>query len=74
MKRGVYRQVEFSMERMQGYGHYKIISVYRGKLIKVMTTDSMIWDYLDDSSDKELHMEAKKACYQKIRQKWEEAQ
>jgi hypothetical protein len=51
------------MERMSGYGHYMIKSLYKKKKIRVITTDSMIWDHLIDDDNKELQMEARKACY-----------
>lgn len=51
------------MEAMSGYGHYLIKCFYKKKHVKVVTTQSFIWDYLDDEEFKQLQMEARKACY-----------
>jgi hypothetical protein len=65
-KYGTYRKVIFSIERTHGYGRYLIRSFYRGTNIKVETTDSESWDWLDDTSNKQKHNAARLHCYYKI--------
>ena len=61
-----FRKVNFEMTRGNGYGQYFIIATYRGKSIKVHTTDSEAWDYINDDSNKEKHKYALRHCYNKI--------
>lgn len=61
-----FRKIKFTMERGNGYGQYIIRGSYKGKEIKAHTTDSEAWDWLNDDSDKERHMYAKRHCYFKI--------
>lgn len=64
-KTGVFENVEFEMIQGDGY-YYYIIARYRGKDIKVRTSDSKVWDYIDDDSDEEKHHYARRYCYNKI--------
>ena len=66
-----FRKIRFTMERGSGYGQYWIRGIYRGKALRVHTTNSEAWDYLDDDSDKERHMDAKRHCYYKLVQAYE---
>ena len=66
MKKGSYKKLEFTMEPTSMYGHYIIRCFYKKTNIKLVTTDSFIYDCLDDSEFKQLQAEAKKACYDKI--------
>lgn len=66
MKKGKFRNVAFTMTRGNGYGQYIIQATYRGQQVKVHTTDSEAWDYLDDESNKEKHNDARRHCYYKI--------
>lgn len=59
-----FRKVKFEMARGNGYGQYYILATYRGKSIKVHTTDSEAWDYLNDDSSKGI--DARRYCYNKI--------
>lgn len=61
-----FRKVKFEMARGNGYGQYYILATYKGKAIKVHTTDSEAWDYLNDDSNKEKHNDARRHCYTKI--------
>lgn len=66
-----FRKVEFTMERKNGYGQYKIIAEnYKGKSIVAHTTDSEAWDWLEDEGntkeEKEKHRDALRHCYYKI--------
>ena len=49
-----------------GYGHYIIKGSYKGKDIKVSTTDSEAWDWFNDESNPKKQMNAKRHCYMKI--------
>jgi hypothetical protein len=71
MKVSTFRKLEFTIQRMSGYGHYMIESFYKKRKVKVVTTDSFIWDYLDDDSDPELQHEARKSCYTLIVNQYE---
>ena len=66
-KEGQFKQMRFTMERANGYGQYYIEAYYRGKIIKAHTTDSEAWDWLDDDSNKEKQLAARRHCYNKIR-------
>jgi hypothetical protein len=61
-----FRNVNFEMTRANGYGHYLLTGTYRGRVIKVQTTDSDAWDWLSDDSDKKKNNEARRRCYLKI--------
>lgn len=61
-----FRKVEFTMSRGYGYGQYYIEARYRGKDIKVHTTNSEAWDWIKDDSNKEKHQDAKRYCYYQI--------
>lgn len=61
-----FRKVEFYMSRGNGYGQYLIHAKYKGKDLVIPTTDSEAWDYINDDSNKEKHMNAKRHCYYKI--------
>lgn len=66
MKTATFRKVKLSIGQSTAYGHYTIHATYRGKHLTATTTDSLAFDYLDDDSIKELHTDAKRHCYQKI--------
>jgi hypothetical protein len=61
-----FRKVKFTMEKSYRYGEYIIKGTYKGKNVIVKTTDSEAWDWFNDDSNKEKHMEAKIHCYMKI--------
>ena len=61
-----FRKVEFNMSRGNGYGQYLIHAKYKGKDVVAHTTDSEAWDYLNDDSNREKHNDAKRHCYYKI--------
>lgn len=71
MKTATLRKVKLSIGRSTGYGHYTIHATYRGKNLTALTTDSEAFDYLDDDSDREKHKYAKRHCYSKIVQAYE---
>lgn len=61
-----FRKVNFEMSRGNGYGQYVIKATYRGKEITAHTTDSEAWDWIDDDSNQKKHNDARKHCYCKI--------
>jgi len=66
-----FRKVNLSIEKTSGYGQYIISATYKGKDLRVHTTDSECYDWLDDDSNKEKHQEAKRHAYSKIVQAYE---
>ena len=61
-----FRKVELSISRANGYGQYYLTANYKGKQIKVHTTNSECFDWLNDDSNKEKHPEAKQYAYRTI--------
>jgi hypothetical protein len=61
-----FRKVEISISKASGYGQYYITANYKGKEIKVHTTDSECYDWLEDDSNKTKNLEAKRFAYNKI--------
>lgn len=66
-----FRKVALGIAKGNGYGQYQIIANYKGRHIKVHTTNSECYDWLDDDSNKEKHREAKRYAYLKIRNAYE---
>lgn len=66
-----FRKVELSVSRASGYGQYVVSARYCGKQINAHTTDSEIFDWLNDNSNKEKHQQAKRAAYLLIRNTYE---
>ena len=60
-----FRKVEMEISR-RGQGNYIIYANYKGRKIKAYTNDSECYDWLEDDSNKEMHMEAKRHAYYKI--------
>jgi len=69
-----FRKVEFDMCRGNGYGQYYITAKYKGKYIKVHTTNSEAYDWYNDDSNKEMHKDALRYCYSKIVNEYERIQ
>lgn len=61
-----FRKIKLQMSRKTGYGQYEISAQYRGKSIKVHSTDSEAYDWLNDEVNKKKHQQAKRACYSAI--------
>ncbi len=62
-----FRKVNFEMRRGNGYGQYVIEARYRGQNIKVSVPRIQrlgIW--INDESNKEKHNDARRHCYLKI--------
>ena len=67
MKTGKFRKVEFTIRPTSSYGRYEIEAIYRGKKIKTYTNCSETYDFVDDDSNKEKWIDARKSCYVLIR-------
>lgn len=61
-----FRKVNFEISKGNGYGQYFISGTYKGKAITAHTTDSEAYDYLNDADNKVKQLEARKHCYMKI--------
>ena len=61
-----FRKVRLEIARVNGYGQYIVIAQYKCKLIHAHTTDSEIFDWLNDDSDIKMHQEAKRNAYSLI--------
>ena len=61
-----FRKLNLEISRGNGYGQYYVSCVYKGKNIKVHTTNSECFDYLEDDSNKVKHLEAKQYAYNLI--------
>lgn len=68
---GSFRKVNFQIEMARGYGQYIITGKYRGQSIKAHTTNSEVWDWINDYSNKKKHTEARRYCYEKIVEEYE---
>lgn len=61
-----FRKIELSISKANGYGQYYLNANYKGKQINVHTTNSECFDWLNDDSNKEMHLEAKQYAYRTI--------
>ena len=61
-----FRKVQLLIVRGNGYGQYIVIGNYKGKEIKVHTTNSECYDWLNDDSNKKKHQEAKRYAYNAV--------
>ena len=60
-----FRKVQMEMERAGGYGHYFVRAFYKGKAVKVLTTDFQLWDSFTDPDCKH-HRDALRQAYNLI--------
>lgn len=65
MKYGKFRKVEFSVSHTHSYGRYMIEANYRGKHIRVSTTNSEAYDDMDSENRRE-RMDALRYIYGQI--------
>ena len=61
-----FRKVQLSIVRGNGYGKYIIIGNYKGREVKVHTTNSECYDWLNDDSNKKKNQEAKRYAYNAV--------
>lgn len=66
-----FRKVEMDIKLGSGYGQYIITANYKGKEIKVHTTNGTCYDWLNDDSFKTRHQEAKRYAYGRIVEAYE---
>lgn len=66
-----FRKVQLTISPTTGYGQYIVSAAYRGSNVAARTTDSEIFDWLNDDSNKEKHLDAKRAAYLLIRNAYE---
>ena len=60
-----FRKVQMEMGRAGGYGHYFVRAFYKGKAVKVLTTDSELWDSFTNPDCKH-HRDALRQAYNLI--------
>lgn len=58
-----FRKVPLDIQKTNQYGHYLLTSTYKNKEIKVLTTDSEMYDWLNDTTDKERNLNARRKAY-----------
>ena len=68
-----FRRVNLAIRRGNGYGQYIISATYKGKEVKVRTTNSECFDWLNDDGDKARHQDAKRYAYNAIVRAYEQA-
>jgi len=61
-----FRKIELNIEKTHLYGRYYVSAKYKGKNIRTMISNSQCYDWLEDSSDKKKHQEAKRYAYKAI--------
>jgi len=61
-----FRKTELFIRRGNGYGQYVIHATYKGRELKVHTTNSECYDWLEDDSNKIKHKEAKRYAYSAV--------
>lgn len=62
---------DLTMGRGNGYGQYYVTAIVNGERIKAHTTNSEAWDWFDDDSDEEKHIEAQEYCHDLAVRTWE---
>lgn len=76
-KHGTFRNVKFTIRPTNIRGWYVVNATYKGKKIRVKTSDSEIYDYVDYDSDRVMYDHARRSCYTLIsmeykhRKEWE---
>lgn len=65
MKRATYKDIDFTMTKT-GYGQYTLSAVVEGRTIKLHSTDSEMYDYLDDEEDEIKHNDALEAAWRAV--------
>lgn len=62
-----FRKIEISIGYARIAGcKYKIEAKYKGRNVTAYTNDSELFDYMKDDSNKKLHHQAKRSCYNYI--------
>lgn len=77
MKHGTFRNVKFTIRPLAMHGWYVINATYKGMKVRVKTSNSEIYDYVDNDSDRAMRDYARRNCYvlismeYKHRKEWE---
>jgi len=61
-----FRNIDLMIRKTSIYGRYVINAKYKGRDVIVYTTDSECFDWLNDDSNKEKHLQAKRHTYSKV--------
>ena len=61
-----FRKTNLEIKRSSSYGRYFIQANYKGRFVVAITNDSECFDWLNDTSNKEKHLQAKRHAYYKI--------
>lgn len=62
-----YKNIQFDISKVSNtYGRYFIRAKYKGRDVVAQTKDSECYDWLNDDSNKEKHLQAKRHAYSKI--------
>ena len=64
--------VDVKVRRADGYGQYFISGVVEGVEVKVRDTNSECFDWIDDDSNIEKHIEAKEYAHRKLCRTYED--
>ena len=62
-----FRKVEMYISKGNGHGSYILQADYKGQNITAEITDSEVFDWLKDDTNKVKHQEAKRKAYEAIR-------
>ncbi len=57
MHSATYKKARYTMTQL-GYGTYKVVKETKKERRTVITHNDLIWDWLNDDSDKKLHKDA----------------
>jgi len=60
-----FRKIELKIKKTN-HGRYLLTAKYKGREVKTTISDSECYDWLEDSSDKKKHQEAKRYAYKAI--------
>lgn len=51
-----------SIQKTTRYGHFELSGIVNGNIIKIITTNSEAFDWLNDDENEEKHLEAIEYC------------
>ena len=55
-----------SIEKTTRYGHFELSGIVNGETIKIITTNSEAFDWLNDDENEEKHLEAIEYCHNRL--------
>jgi hypothetical protein len=62
MKSTIYKGREITARPLSGYGHYELSARFYNREVTCRTNDSETYDWLNDSSNRHKHADAKRAA------------